>query len=74
MDLLCRYTDTKIVCTKKTSEMICQFFDEDVLDRAIIVKENDTLSTGKHEFQFIMDAARPMQMVDTSHLMYCIVS
>lgn len=54
MDLLCRYTDTKIVCTKKTSEMICQFFDQDVLDRAIIVKENDTLSTGKHEFQFIM--------------------
>lgn len=54
MDLLCRYTDTKIVCTKKTSEMICQFFDEDVLDRAIIVKENDTLSTGRHEFQFIM--------------------
>ncbi len=54
MDLLCRYTDTKIVCTKKTSEMICQFFDEDVLDRAIIVKENDTLSTGRHTFQFIM--------------------
>ena len=54
MDLLCRYTDTKIVCTKKTSEMICQFFDQDVLDRAIIVKENDTLSTGKHEFQFVM--------------------
>ncbi len=34
--------------------MICQFFDQDVLDRAIIVKENDTLSTGKHEFQFVM--------------------
>ncbi|NLI53500.1 MAG: MBL fold metallo-hydrolase [Clostridiales bacterium] len=54
MDLLCRYTDTKIVCTKKTSEMIQQFFAEDVTDRAIVVKENDTLSTGKHEFQFIM--------------------
>ncbi len=54
MDLLCRYTDTKIVCTKKTSEMICQFFDTDVLERAIIVKENDTLSTGRHTFQFVM--------------------
>ncbi len=54
MDLLCRYTDTKVVCTKKTSEMIVQFFGMDVSDRAIIVKENDTLSTGKHEFQFIM--------------------
>ena len=54
MDLLCRYTDTKVVCTKKTSEMIQQFFAEDVTDRAVIVKENDTLSTGKHEFQFIM--------------------
>ncbi len=54
MDLLCRYTKTKIVCTKKTSEMIVQFFNLDVTDRAIIVKENDTLSTGKHEFQFIM--------------------
>ncbi|MEA5047997.1 MAG: flavin reductase [Eubacteriales bacterium] len=54
MDLLCRYTDTKVVCTKKTSEMIVQFFGTDVSDRAIIVKENDTLSTGRHEFQFIM--------------------
>ena len=54
LDLLCRYTDTKVVCTKKTSEMIVQFFGMDVSDRAIIVKENDTLSTGKHEFQFIM--------------------
>ena len=54
MDLLCRYTDTKVVCTKKTSEMIVQFFNMDVSDRAIIVKENDTLSTGKHEFQFLM--------------------
>jgi len=54
MDLLCRYTDTKVVCTKKTSEMIVQFFGMDITDRAILVKENDTLSTGKHEFQFIM--------------------
>ena len=54
LDLLCRYTDTKVVCTKKTSEMIVQFFGMDVSDRAIIVKENDTLSTGKHEFQFVM--------------------
>lgn len=53
MDLLCRYTDTKVVCTKKTSEMIVQFFNMDILDRAIIVKDNDTLSTGKHEFQFL---------------------
>ena len=54
MDLLCRYPDTKIICTKKTSEMICQFFAMDIVDRSIIVKENDTFSTGKHEFQFIM--------------------
>ena len=54
MDLLCHYTETKIVCTKKTSEMIQQFFAQDVTDRSIIVKENDTLSTGRHEFQFIM--------------------
>ncbi|MCE5187997.1 MAG: flavin reductase [Eubacteriales bacterium] len=53
MDLLCRYTETKVVCTKKTSEMIVQFFGMDVSDRAVIVKENDTLSTGRHEFQFI---------------------
>ncbi len=53
MDLLCHYTETKIVCTKKTSEMIRQFFDQDVTDREVIVKENDTFSTGKHEFQFI---------------------
>lgn len=42
--------DVKIVCSAKTVDMIRQFFDFEV--EPIIVKEGDTLNTGKHELQF----------------------
>ena len=48
------YPDVKIVCTAKTVGMIKQFFNIDIDSRAIVVKEGDTLNTGKHEFQFIL--------------------
>lgn len=48
------YPDVKIICTQKTVSMIKQFFTFDIDSRVIIVKEGDTISTGKHEFQFIM--------------------
>jgi flavorubredoxin/flavin reductase (DIM6/NTAB) family NADH-FMN oxidoreductase RutF/rubredoxin len=54
MDLLCHYPEVKVVCNAKTKNMITQFFDEDIGDRAILVKEGDTLFTGKHEFMFVM--------------------
>ncbi len=48
------YPDVKIICSQKTVSMIKQFFTFDIDSRVIIVKEGDTISTGKHEFQFIM--------------------
>ncbi len=54
MDLLCHYPEVKVVCNAKTKAMIEQFFDEDIGERAILVKESETLSTGRHEFMFVM--------------------
>ena len=48
------HPDVKIVCSQKTVSMIKQFFTFDIDSRVIIVKEGDTISTGKHKFQFIM--------------------
>lgn len=53
-DLLLRYPEMKVVCNKKTSDMMGQFFDMDIADRTLIVKEGDTLKTGKHELTFLM--------------------
>ena len=48
------YKDVKIVCNNKTVNMIKQFFDFDIESRVIVIKENDTLCTGKHTFSFVM--------------------
>jgi flavorubredoxin len=53
MDLLCHYPEVKVVCNQKTKDMIAQFFGEDLGERAHLVKEGDTLSTGRHEFTFV---------------------
>lgn len=50
--LVSLYPDIQIVCNAKTLEMIKQFFDFDVVSKAVIVKEGDTLSTGKHNLTF----------------------
>lgn len=50
--VLDKYPETKIVCTAKAEQMIRQFFNFDF--SAHVVKEGDTLNTGKHEFQFIL--------------------
>ena len=49
-----KFPKMKIVGNAKTFMMINQFFDLDLTDRTIIVKENDTLSLGTHTLQFIM--------------------
>jgi len=51
-DLLVRHPNVKIVCNAKTQTMIKQFFNLD-LD-ALIVKEGDTLNTGRHKLHFVM--------------------
>lgn len=56
-ELILRYPDLKIICNTKILTLIKQFFSFDIDSRAIVVKENDTFSCGKHTFTFI---AAPM--------------
>ena len=51
-ELLLRYPQVEIVCNAKTQNMIIQFFDVEV--SVNLVKEMDTLNTGKHNFRFYM--------------------
>lgn len=53
-NLMDRYPDMKIVGNAKTFAMIPQFFDVDITERSVTVKEGDTLSLGKHTLQFFM--------------------
>ncbi len=53
-DLVLRYPEVKIVCNAKTVTMIRNFFTFDIDSRAVIVKEMDTLCTGRHTFAFVM--------------------
>ena len=53
-NLIDRYPDMKIVGNAKTFAMIPQFFEVDITERSVVVKEGDTLSLGKHTLQFFM--------------------
>lgn len=49
-----KYPEVKIVCNSKIVTMLKQFFEYDFESRVVVVKEGDTLSTGKHNFTFLM--------------------
>ncbi|QNM05720.1 FprA family A-type flavoprotein [Qiania dongpingensis] len=49
-----RYPDVKLVCNTKTAAMLKQFYSFDVDSRILLVKEMDTLNTGKHTLTFVM--------------------
>ena len=49
-----KYPNMKVVGNAKTFAMIPQFFDVDLSERSIAVKEGDTLSLGEHTLQFLM--------------------
>ena len=49
-----KYPNIKVVGNAKTFAMIPQFFDIDLSDRSVVVKEGDTLNLGKHTLQFFM--------------------
>ena len=49
-----RHPEVKIVCNAQTLKMIHQFFNFDVDSRAVLVKEMDTLNTGRHTLAFVM--------------------
>ena len=53
-NLIDRYPEMQIVGNAKTFAMIPQFFDVDITERSVAVKEGDTLSLGKHTLQFFM--------------------
>ena len=44
----------QVVASAKAISMIGQFFDADVTNRCLAVKEGDTLSTGRHTLTFVM--------------------
>ena len=53
-ELVLRYPEIKIVCNAKTLGIIRQFYRFDADSRTLIVKEGNTLSTGKHTLTFVM--------------------
>lgn len=48
-----RYPETKIVGNAKTFAMMGQFFEMDLTERKVLVKEGETLSLGSHTLQFL---------------------
>ena len=52
--LLQRHPETTVVCNAKVQTMIAQFFPQGLTERFLLVKEGDTLSTGRHSFRFFM--------------------
>lgn len=53
-DLVRRYPEVQMVGNTKTFGMIKQFFGTDFAERAVTVKEGDTLATGAHTLHFVM--------------------
>ena len=52
--LLEKFPEMKIVGNTLTFNMLSRFFDVDIENRKILVKEGDTLNTGKHTLKFVM--------------------
>ncbi|MEG1988047.1 MAG: FprA family A-type flavoprotein [Oscillibacter sp.] len=53
-ELLRRYPAVQVVGNPKTLTMIGQFYDMDLTNRTVTVKEGDSLNTGRHCFTFYM--------------------
>lgn len=53
-EVVLRHPNVKIVGNAKTFTMMKQFFDFDVDAHALVIKEGDTLCTGKHTLGFAM--------------------
>lgn len=49
-----RYPKMQIVLTAKAAAMLPQFFDQDLSNRLIQVKEGDSLSLGSHTLHFVL--------------------
>ncbi|MCM1158033.1 MAG: FprA family A-type flavoprotein [Bacteroidales bacterium] len=53
-EVLEKYPDIQIVSNAKLFGMLPQFFDVDLSDRSVTVKEGDTLALGSHTLHFVM--------------------
>ena len=53
-ELVLRHPEVTIVCNAKTCTMMQNFFTFDIDSRLQLVKEMDTLTTGRHTFAFVM--------------------
>lgn len=51
-EVMVLYPTAQIVCSAQTVTLINQFFNRDVSARVMIVKDGDTLFTGRHTFSF----------------------
>lgn len=52
-NLIRKYPNMKVVGNVQIFRMISQFFDIDLGERAVVIKEGDTLELGTHTLQFI---------------------
>ena len=53
LDFAEKYPEAKIYTSAAAKNMMKQFFDLDLSDRIVLIKEGDTLALGKHELVFI---------------------
>ncbi len=53
-NLVLRYPGVKIICNAKIKTMLSQYFDMNIDENMIIVKEGDSISFGRHEVSFVM--------------------
>lgn len=53
-EVVMRYPEVQIICNEKIVGLIKQFFTFDIDSRAIVVKEGDSFSSGKHNLVFVM--------------------
>ena len=53
-ELVLRHPEVTVVCNAKTRTMMQNFFTFDIDSRVQLVKEMDTLTTGRHTFAFVM--------------------
>jgi len=49
-----KFSDMKLIGNAKTFDMLNQFFETDIENRKVVVKEGDTINIGKHTLQFFM--------------------
>lgn len=54
VEIASKYPELKIVGNAKTFTLLGQFFGEDYSDRAVLVKEGERLTIGKHTLSFYM--------------------